>query len=261
MVINLWRYKKFIYINAINDLRHRYAGSMMGVFWNVLNPLMQIFVFTLVFSQIMKIRLPEISSTTGFAIYLCSGMLPWLSFSECVTRGADSFIENAAYLKKLPIPEQIFVAKTAMSSTLSLAISMLLLFIVILFLGAKIDWNWLLVLIILILFQCLGFGLGLILSSLNVFFRDIGQMLGIILQIGMWLVPIVYTTDILPERFAYIINFNPAFPFIDAIHMIIVYGTLPVSWEWAAMLFYAMTAPIIGYLILRKLRPEIRDVL
>ncbi len=261
MIINLWRYKKFIYINAINDLKHRYAGSMMGVFWNVLNPLMQIFVFTLVFSQIMKIRLPEISSTTGFAIYLCSGMLPWIAFSECVTRGADSFIENANYLKKLPIPEQIFVAKTAMSGTLSLVISMLLLFIVIIFLGAKIGWSWLLVLLILILFQCLGFGLGLMLSSLNVFFRDIGQMLRIILMLWMWLTPIIYTRDIIPEKLAHIMNFNPAFPFIDALHMIIVYGDLPMPWEWAAMLFYALSVPIFGYLVLRKLRPEIRDVL
>ena len=261
MVVNLWKYRKFIFINSVNDLRHRYAGSAMGVFWNVLNPLAQIFVFTLVFSQLMKIRLPDMSSTTGFAIYLCSGMLPWISFSECVSRGTHSFIENANYLKKLPIPEQIFVAQTAMSGTLSILISISLLFFINLIMGVHIGWTWLLVPIILVLFQCFGFGLGLILGSLNVFFRDIGQMVGIILQLWMWLTPIVYTKEIIPERFAYFMNFNPSFPFVDALHMTILYNELPASWEWTAMLLYAMAAPILGYLVLRKLRPEIRDVL
>jgi ABC-type polysaccharide/polyol phosphate export permease len=99
----------------------------MGVFWNVLIPLLQILILTIVFSQIMEVRLPGAGSAKAFAIYLCAGLLPWLGFSECVSRGTQSFLENATYLKKLPIPEQIFVAQSTVGGTLSVGISMVLL--------------------------------------------------------------------------------------------------------------------------------------
>lgn len=261
MVVNLWRYKRFIFNNAVNDLRHRYAGSGMGVFWNVLNPLAQILVYTIVFSQIMVVRLPGGASTADFAIYICTGLLPWIAFSECISRGANSFIENANYLKKLPIPEQIFVAKGAVSATLSLFISMLLLFVINLFIGSGAKWTWTAVPFILLLFQCFGFGIGLMLSSFNVFFRDIGEILGIFIQMWMWLTPIVYLKDIIPSHFLSIMAFNPAYPFVDALHMSIIYGNWPEPNHWAAMAAWSLLAPVAGYLVLRKLRSEIRDVL
>lgn len=261
MVVNLWRYKRFIFNNAVNDLRHRYAGSGMGVFWNVLNPLAQILVYTIVFSQIMVIRLPGGASTADFAIYICTGLLPWIAFSECISRGANSFIENANYLKKLPIPEQIFVAKGAVSATLSLFISMLLLFVINLFIGSGARWTWMAVPFVLLLFQCFGFGIGLLLSSLNVFFRDIGQMVGIFIQMWMWLTPIVYLIDIIPASYVNLMKLNPAYPFIDALHLTIIYGNWPNLSQWGAMAGWSLSSSIVGYLVLRKLRPEIRDVL
>ncbi len=256
-----WIYRLFIWRSAMSDLRHRYAGSAMGVFWNVLIPLLQILILTIVFSQIMEVRLPGAGSAKAFAIYLCSGLLPWLGFSECVSRGTQSFLENANYLKKLPIPEQIFVAQNAVGGTLSVGISMVLLFFLTIVLKAPITWTWLAVPAVILLLQFLGFGLGLMLGSLNVFFRDIGQGLGILLQMWMWLTPIVYVKDILPARFRELLIFNPAFPFIDSLQGIIVRGLWPAPWHWLLMIFWALTAPLAGYMILRKLGTEIRDVI
>ncbi len=260
-VLVFWNYRLFIWRSAMSDLRHRYAGSSMGVFWNVLIPLAQILIYTLVFSQIMKIRLPGAGSTVVFAIYLCSGLLPWLGFSECVSQGTQSFLENANYLKKLPIPEQIFVAQNAVGGTLSVGISMSLLFVLTVVLQGAITWTWMAVPMVILLFQSFGFGLGLILGSLNVFFRDIGQGLGILLQMWMWLTPIVYVKEILPALFQKFLVFNPVFPFIDALQGIIVGGLWPAPWHWGLMTFWALTAPLAGYIILGKLRTEIRDVI
>ena len=113
--------------NALSDVRHRYAGSAIGVAWNVLNPLAQILIYSLVFSHLMASRVPGTGSGAAFALYLCAGLLPWAAFSDCVLRGANAFIENAQYLKKLPIPEQVFVAQNAAAATLFLGISMALL--------------------------------------------------------------------------------------------------------------------------------------
>src|SRR5215203_4287124 len=95
-------HRRYIWQGALADLRHRYAGTGLGVVWNVLHPLALIAVFSLVFSVIMRPR--GVEAPYGYVLYLCSGLLPWLAFSECITRGANAFSENAAYLKKLPVP-------------------------------------------------------------------------------------------------------------------------------------------------------------
>jgi len=261
MIRVLYHYRNYIVQNAWNDLRHRYAGSGLGVIWNVISPLAQILVYTIVFTELMSIKFPGVSSRFAFPLYLCSGFLPWIAFSECVSRGANSFLENANYLKKMPIPEQVFVAQTAMSATLGLFISLSLLFALAIIMKYPPTWLWLIVPLVAILFQGFGFGLGLLLSSINVFFRDVAQILGIFLQIWMWMTPIVYPESILPERLLIYMKFNPAYPFIHTIREVFLYGRFPESWMWWVMCAWAFGVPVLGYLVLRKLRPEIRDVL
>jgi ABC-type polysaccharide/polyol phosphate export permease len=261
MIVGIWRYRQFILKNALAELRYRYAGSALGVFWNVVNPLTQILVYTIVFSNIMAPRLGSGSSTVDFTLYLCSGLLPWVAFSECVLRGANAFIENASYLKKLPIPEQVFVAQNAVSATLGLTISMSLLFVLTLVTAGRLSVSWIGVPIVLVLFQAFGFGIGLLLSTVNAFLRDIGQVLGIGLQLWMWTTPIVYVEDILAARLRSLLPYNPAYPFIDALHRMIVSGEWPLGGEWVSMVSWALVAPLAGYLVLRAGRVEIRDVL
>src|SRR5262245_50881062 len=239
MIVNLWRYRGFIVRNAVSDMRNRYAGSAVGVAWNVVTPLAQILIYSLVFSQIMVVKLPGGRSGGAFALYLCAGLLPWAAFSECIVRGANAFVENAPYLKKLPIPEQVFVAQNAVSASLFLSISMVLLGFVALVAGSSPSHAWLGVPPVLLLFQGFGFGLGLIFSTLNVFLRDIGQMLAIALQLWMWLTPVVYVETILPARVLGLMRHNPAYPFIDSLHATIVGGQWPSPWHWPVMLFWA----------------------
>jgi lipopolysaccharide transport system permease protein len=261
MIRVLYYHRKYIAQNAWGDLRYRYAGSAMGMIWNVVIPLAQILVFAVIFTKIMMIKLPGIDSEFAFSLYLCLGFLPWIAFSECVFRGAHSFLENSHYLKKMPIPEQVFVAQTALSATISLFISLSLLFILAIILGSRPSWLWVIVPLIAVLFQGFGFGLGLLFSTLLVFFRDIGQILGILLQIWMWTTPVVYPETILPEGLRDFMAFNPAYPFIHAIREVFLYDRLPAAWMWGVMVGWALGIPALAYLVLRKLRPEIRDAL
>lgn len=261
MIVNIWRYRAFIVRNAVNDLRNRYAGSALGVVWHVVNPLAQILIYTVVFSQLMTVRVPGLSGTASFALYVCAGLLPWVGFSECVLRGAGAFVENANYLKKLPIPEQVFVAQTAVSATLSLAISMALLLLVALFTGAPVWPSWAAVPLVLVLLQGFGFGLGLFFGTLNAFIRDVGQMLVIGVQVWMWATPIVYVVDILPAPLRDLVRFNPAFPFVDALHRAVLGGEWPGPAHWLTMIAWTLAAAAASYGVLLRLRPEIRDVL
>ena len=261
MIRVLYHHRKYIWENAWGDLRHRYAGSVMGIIWNIVIPLSQILIFSLIFTKIMVIRLPNLPSPFAFPIYLCSGFIPWIAFSECIMRGANAFLENAHFLRKMPIPEQVFVAQSAMSATMGLFISFGLLLIIAWVMGISPSFFWFFLPLIIILVQGFGFGIGLLFSILNVFFRDIGLVLGLLIQIWMWITPIVYPETILPDIYLTYLRFNPAYPFIHAIRDVFLFARVPQLWMWWAMIGWALGIPAIGYLILRKLRPEIRDVL
>jgi lipopolysaccharide transport system permease protein len=115
--------------------------------------------------------------------------------------------------------------------------------------------------IALLLFQGFGFGLGLFFGTLNVFLRDIGHGLLIAMQLWMWTTPVVYVETILPPPMRTAIAYNPAYPFIDALHSMMVNGQWPTLFRWTQMIFWALVTPVVGYMVLRALRPEIRDAL
>lgn len=198
----------------------------------------------------------------SFAIYLCAGMLPWVSFSEAISRGTGSFQENAAYLKRLPIPGHIFVATAAATATMQLGISLLILAAFAMSLGLHPMWTWALLPVVCVLLQMMGFGIGLILGTLNIFFRDVAQFLVIFLMIWMWSVPIVYPEDMpLPAAFRQLLPLNPPYPFFRAIHQVFLEGTVPPAWAWGAMAGWIVFFVGAGLLMFNGLQSEVRDVL
>jgi lipopolysaccharide transport system permease protein len=258
VIVNLYRHRGYIWRTALVELRNRYAGAGIGVVWNILQPLSMILIFTLIFTQVFR---REAQSGVSYPIYLCSALLPWAAFSECVNRGTQSFVSHAIYLRKLPIPEQVFVAQTAMATALNLAISFSLLVAFALALGHYPTWHWLLVPLPMMLLLGLGFGIGLGLGTMNAFIRDIGQVVPIVLQIGFWTFPIIYPESILPASAQTALKFNPVYPYLQAIRDLFINERLPEPWVWPAMAVWTAAAAAVGYAILRRLRPELRDVL
>jgi ABC-type polysaccharide/polyol phosphate export permease len=265
MVSGLYHYRGLIWRNAVADLRHRYAGTGLGIFWNVVHPLALIAVFSLVFTGIFRntpgIAVPGVSERFYFLLYLCAGLLPWLAFAECVTRGTNAFAENAAYLKKLPIPEQVFVAQTAASATLGLVISFGLLLIISLALGLRPTWHWALLPLPLIALQAIGFAAGLLCGTLNVFFRDIGQVTGIALQVVMWTVPVVYARSALSPTLQSVLRFHPLASSLDAIRGLFLYGQMPEAWMWIGLVVWPSVLTAIAAASFGVLRKEIRDLI
>lgn len=265
MLPSLYHYRGLIWRNAIVDLRHRYAGTGLGLFWNVLHPLALIAVFSLVFTAVFNntpgMQISGVPQRYHFLLYLCAGLLPWLAFAECVTRGTNAFAENAAYLKKLPIPEQVFVAQTAASATLGLGISFGLLLVISLALGLRPTWRWALLPAPLIALQASGFAVGLLCGTLNVFFRDIGQVTGIALQVVMWTVPVVYARSALSPALQSVLRFHPLAPPLDAIRGLFLYGQMPASWTWVELLAWPAMLTLIAAAAFGALRKEIRDLI
>lgn len=257
MILGLIQHRKFIWRNAFHEFRYRYAGSGMGVLWNIAHPLAMIGIYSLVFGGILGSG----GSRLTYAIYLCSGLIPWLSFAECVTRGCGAFVVNANYLRKLPIPEPVFIAQVLVGSCINLAISFGLLVIFAVCIGEKPTWHWLLVPIPLLMLQLLGFAIAMVVGTLNVFFRDMQEWVGIVLSVMMWTVPIVYRVEILPPAYQRLLPWHPIVPTITAVRDLFLYERLPSAWIWCAMLAWPMAVGLIGAWLLGRVRDEIRDVI
>lgn len=267
MILGLYRYRSFIWTNALAELRHRYAGTNLGVVWNVLHPLALIAVYAVVFTQVfstggrLPVAVPGVGENLTFLLYLTSALLPWLAFAECVQRGCNAFSDNATYLKKLPIPEQVFVAQTAASATLGLIISFSLLLAISLLVGLKPSVQWLLLPLPLLALQVLGFGLGLLCGTLNVFFRDIGQLLAVVLQLALWTVPVVYPKEILPGWAQAAMPWHPLYPPLEGIRDLFLFRQMPSTATWAGMAAWPLLTCGVAWLAFRSLRTEIRDLL
>jgi ABC-type polysaccharide/polyol phosphate export permease len=258
---DIWRYRVWIWESALSDLRNRYAGSSLGVFWNVVNPLIMLGIYVVIFTSLLSSRsVVSGNSSVIFPLYLTCGFLPWITFSDGLMRCTQTFLTNAVYLKKVAIPEVVFVAQTGLSALLSMVIAVCLLLALAIVLGQAPSWTWLLLPGIVVLWQGFGFGLSLVLSTITVFFRDVGQLLGVLLQIWMWSVPIVYFEDVLPSAYRAILAFNPAYPFVVGLRAAILNAEVPL-WLAGAMLGWVAVALVAGYVVLSSLRSELRDVL
>ena len=263
MIRTLIFHRKFIWARALADLGNRYAGTGFGITWNVLQPVFLIGMYALVFSAVMPVRLGSGSGgSLDYTFYLCSGFLPWMAFCDCIVRGCNAFVANAGYLKKLPVPEHIFVAEGAASSFISLLVSFSMLLVLMVITGFTPSLTWLLIPVGLAALLALGFSVGVFFGTLNVFFRDVSQFLSIALQLMMWSLPIVYVPSVLPEGWLRsLLPWHPVLPAISFIRETTLNGTVPVPEIWIAMTFWSALMFVVAWAVLRKLGPEIRDVI
>jgi len=252
---------------ADRGLRHRFSGSVAGYLWNVFVPLAQLIVYAVIFGTLLhngvqegpRIRFP-------FIVFLCSGLLAWNAFAETLTRSAASLVGNAGYLKKLPLPEQIFVAQEACSGLLTACISIsLFLLFSIFFSHYGPLWAWLQAVPLLLLFVGFSYGLGLMLACFNVFFRDVQPFLNVVVLLWMWLTPVVYSELMFASPSHWLIaramHLNPAYYYILGFHQSLWKGQWIEPRTWLICVGITLGFNLLGALVLRRLRAEIRDVL
>lgn len=239
---SLWYYRGFILGSVKREFQSKYTNSMLGIAWTFIQPLAMIIVYTVIFSQIMKSRLPGVESTFGYSIYLCAGVITWGFFAEVVGRAQNVFIDNANILKKLSFPRLCLPIILILSSGLNFAIIFGLFIVFTVLTGNFPGWSIFLILPVLAIQIMFSIGLGITLGVLNVFFRDIGQLFAVILQFWFWLTPIVYPASILPSTAQLLTKFNPMSPVIAAYQNIMVHDQPP---DWLSLL----PTTIIGVLL------------
>jgi lipopolysaccharide transport system permease protein len=232
------------------------------VFWNILHPLVQIAIYTLIFSQVMGARLGGNSSPFAFSIYLCAGLLPWLVFAEIINRCTSVFWDNANVVKKIAFPKVLLHTYIFVAGAVNLAILVILFLIFLAYcqelpaFGALLVWASML--IVQLVF---ALGIGLLTSVLNVFFRDMAQIVGVLLQFWFWLTPIVYVPDVLPAAFRGLLAYNLVARLTQIHQGLILRGTLPRLEECVLLGLIAGVTLGLGLVCFWTLRRRIPDEL
>lgn len=218
----LWRYRGFVVGSVKRDYHQRYRRSALGALWTVLQPLATVLIYALVFSQLMRIRLPELDDTFSYSIYICTGIIVWNLFASISSRCVNVFVDNGDMLKKLSFPRICLPIVIVLSALIDFVIISLILFGFLALVGRLPGLELLCLVPALALLVVFSASLGVMLGILNVFFRDIGQAFTMLLQFWFWLTPIVYPLAIVPERFAAALAWNPMTGVLTAFQTVMV---------------------------------------
>lgn len=257
----LWAYRGFIYGSVRREFQAKYSNSLLGAAWTVINPLAMIAVYTIVFSQIMRAKLPGVDSQFAYSIYLCAGVLTWSFFSETVSRAQNVFLENANLLKKISFPRLCLPVIVVANASLNFSIIFGLFTIFLIISGSFPGIVYIAVFPVLLVQILFSVGLGITLGVLNVFFRDVGQFFGVLLQFWFWLTPVVYPINILPVYVSDALRYNPMTNIITAYQKILVNGQWP---DWSSLWPISLIAVLLCFLgmhLFRKHAGEMVDEL
>jgi lipopolysaccharide transport system permease protein len=260
-ISDLFAYRRFIARTAIMQFRYRYGGTVLGNVWHFFGPLAFVAILAIVFSSVISVRIPGVEPGHGYVLYLCSGMMLWLGFSDAVSRTASGILDNSQYVRKLAIPEIVFVGQAAASSMIAALIAISIAMLLAIVLGRVPTLAWLAVVPIAMLTIAFGASVGLLLAPISVIVRDVTQALPIILQVWMWLTPVIYVMSTVPERFQALLAWNPVIVFIASFRGALLHDQWPELGAWASMLAIVLVSFALASRTLSRLKIEVRDSL
>ncbi len=266
MLSSIWRNRALILQMSKREVVGRYKGSMMGLLWSFLNPLLMLAVYTFFFAVIFKSKWSAApagteESKTLFAVILFVGMIVHGLFAEVLNRAPTLIVSNINYVKKVIFPLEILPVISMVSALFHSAVSLLVLLIVFVVFNGYLNWT--IVFIPLIIFPLIIFTMGMawILTSLGVYARDVGQTIGLVMTVMMFLSPVFYPITSMPVEFRPLIMANPLTFIIEQSRVVLIWGQLP---NWTGLIKYTFLASIIaclGFAWFQKTRKGFADVL
>lgn len=256
----IYSYRFIIVAMALQEIKKRYAGTVSGFLWTVIHPLMIIVVFWFVFSLGFKVK-PM--GDIPFIVVFCCGLTPWTIFSESLMMSSNAIIGNPHLVSKTVFPTGILPLIVIVANLISHGIMLIVLILLLVFNNISLSfWNFQ---VLYYLFALVSFSLGIswFVAAVNVFYRDVAQILSVILNVWFWSIPIVWPIDMLPEKYHFIIKLNPMYYIIEGYRASFIYhqpfwdSYLLGTYFWIICFFSLLT----GAVIFKKLKPEFAEVL
>lgn len=242
---------------AIDGVRHRYAGGGFGLAWLLLGPLTNV----LLYGALASFLIPLNHRPSAVGLHLCSGLLPWLALTDGLSRGTQSLVRNAATLRAVPMPTAVVAAAAAVETLLTVGVAMLVVACMSLAAGTVRVGSIVVLTLVGLLMATLALGLTLILATLRVFFADVPEALRFVLVLAMWAVPIVYPVTLVPANLRAVMELHPFDPFLAALRWALAGGVLPGAQSWTLMLVWPLVLLSAGAWVATALEADVRDTL
>ncbi len=246
---------------VLRDLKSRYVGSIGGFFWSIVHPIVLLICYHFVFSIVFEQRFGlENYGTESFALYLFSGIVPWIMFSDTVLRNCTSVTENANLVTKTVIPSEVLPIAVMISNLIHHLIGLAILLAVLVFSGTlQLSVFW--VLLYLPVLVVLSQGLGWLVASLNVFFRDTGQVLNVLMIFWFWFTPVFYPAAMVPERYRLVLALNPLSTILAGYRSAFLELPPPPIEDVAVLMAWTAAVFLGGALFFRRSKRAFADVL
>jgi len=246
---------------ARRELAARYKGSVLGIVWAVLTPVVMIAIFTFIFAGVFGARFGPQGTAWDYAVYLFCGLLPWTAFQESLQLSSNTIVAHSNLVKRVVFPLETLPVAQVLSALANQMFGTLALLVACVIIRQQLHWTmvWLPVLIVPQLLATLG--AAWLIASLGVFLRDIVQGVALVLMVWMYLTPIIYPETIVPARYRALINLNPFTPLVRSYRNIFLEGAAP---DWHGLAYFtafALITFIFGYWWFAKTRKSFADVI
>lgn len=261
MMTPLWRFRQLIISAISGELRGRFARSSLGGLWFILHPLAQAAIFALILTEVLGAKLAGVNTKGAYALYLLSGMAAWGLFSEILNRCLSIFIEYGGLMKKISFPRLSLPVIVWGGALLNHVLLLSAMAVVFLFFGRFPSFIWLALIPGVILISVFAFGLGVLLGVVNVFSRDVAQLMSVVMQMWFWLTPVIYPLEALPPSLRSLVALNPMAPLVGLYQQVMVYERLPdystlIGPTLVALAFFAL-----AFFVFQRASAEIVDAL
>lgn len=255
----------YIYRNLIlqlvrRDIAARYQGALIGASWSLIFPLLSLAVYGFVFGVILKPRWPGIEDSLQFTLILFSGLLVFNFFSECLSRAPSLMVANSNFVKKVVFPIDILIWVPIVAALYHLMLGMIAWFLLCLAVGQGISWTFFLFPFAITPLVFIVAGFSWLLSALGVYVRDVGQVIGVAMQMLLYLGPIIYPREALPEDFRWAMLINPLTVPVEQFRNVVNFGT---SLDWLQIAIFWLVSLVVflsGKLFFDKCRHGFADV-
>lgn len=254
---DLWQFRELFIILAWRDIKVRYKQTVIGAAWSIIRPLLTMIVFTIVFSKVAGLKSP---SNAPYAILVYAAMLPWQFFSNALSESSGSLIGNANLITKVYFPRIIIPLSSVVVSFIDFIISFAVLLLLFGWYGYMPGWQILYLPLFIILTFMFSFGFGLLITTLNVKYRDFRYIIPFIIQFGLYISPVGFDSRIVPEKWKLLYNINPMVGIIDGFRWSLLNGSTTFNF---ASIYYSIVVTtlfmFLGVFLFRKFEKQMAD--
>jgi lipopolysaccharide transport system permease protein len=251
----LWRYKDLLYFLTVRGIKARYAQSILGIGWAIIQPLFTTLVFTIVFGGLAKVD----SDGMPYILFSYLALWPWNYFSGTLSESANSLVANAGMITKVYFPRLILPLAAIFSKLLDFAISFVVLVVLLIYFQVLPGWQVAFLPLLIIQLLACSLGIGMILSAMAVQYRDVKYALGFLVQLLLYAAPVVYSTTAVPEKYQFLYSLNPMVGVIEGIRAMFLNRTMPWDWIWPGVIV-ALGLFVFGLFYFRKMEKIFADV-